>query len=53
VLGYRQWLERGEPVLDATLSPVLADALGRGTGKLECHVLPHRYLHLLDLVGTA
>jgi hypothetical protein len=50
---YRQWLERGEPVLDATLSPVLADALGRGTGKLECHVLPHRYLHLLDLVGTA
>jgi hypothetical protein len=50
---YRAWLERGEPVLDATLSPVLADAIGRGTGLLECHVLPHRYLHLLPLVGTA
>lgn len=50
---YRAWLERGEPVLDATLSPVLADAIERGTGQLECHVLPHRYLHLLPLVGTA
>ncbi len=50
---YRAWLERGEPVLDATLSPVLADAVDRGTGTLESHVLPHRYLHLFDLVGTA
>ena len=50
---YRAWLERGEPVLDATLSPTLQDAINRGTGGLECHVLPHRYLHLLPLVGTA
>lgn len=50
---YRTWLEHGDPVLDATLSPVLADAIGRGTGQLECHPLPHRYLHLLPLVGTA
>jgi hypothetical protein len=50
---YRAWLEHGDPVLDATLSPVLADALSRRTGQLECHVLPHRYLHLLPLVGTA
>jgi len=50
---YRAWLERGEPVLDATLSPTLMDAIGRGTGRLDCHVLPHRYLHLLPLVGTA
>ena len=51
--SYRAWLERGEPVLDATLSPTLMDAIGRGTGRLDCHVLPHRYLHLLPLVGTA
>ena len=50
---YRAWLERGEPVLDATLSPALADKIERGTGRLECHVLAHQYLHLLPLVGTA
>ena len=50
---YRAWQERGEPVLDATLSPVLADAIERRTGRLECHVPPHQYLHLLPLVGTA
>ena len=50
---HRAWLERGEPALDATLSPVLADAIDRGAGTLDCHVLPHRYLHLLNLVGTA
>jgi len=50
---YRAWLERGERVLDATLSPVLAEAIDSRRGQLECHVLPHRYLHLLPLVGTA
>ena len=50
---YRAWLEGGEAVLDATLSPTLADAVTRETGKLECHVLPHRYVHLFPLVGTA
>jgi hypothetical protein len=50
---YRAWLERGEPVLDATLSPTLADKIERGDGQLECHVLAHQYLHLLPLVGTA
>ena len=50
---YRAWLERGEPVLDATLSPVLADHLRWGTGQMECHVLPHPYARLLSLVGTA
>ena len=50
---YRVWLEHGDSVLDATVSPVLADAVRRGTGGLECHVLPHRYQHLLPLVGTA
>ena len=50
---YRAWRDRGEPVLDATLSPTLADAIARKTGQLECHVLPHRYVHLFPLVGTA
>jgi hypothetical protein len=50
---YRAWRDRGEPVLDATLSPTLADAVARKTGRLECHVLPHRYVHLVPLVGTA
>ena len=50
---YRAWLERGETVLDATLSPTLADKMERGIGRLECHVLAHQYLHLLPLVGTA
>ena len=50
---YRAWLERGEPVLDAALSPILEEAIARGTAKVECHVLPHRYLHLLPLVGTS
>lgn len=50
---YRLWVEQGDAVLDATLSPVLADAVRRRTGRLESHVLPHRYLHLFPLVGTA
>jgi hypothetical protein len=50
---YRAFLERGEPALDATLSPTLADAIARGTGQLENHVLPHQYAYLSSLVGTA
>ena len=50
---YRAWQERGESVLDATMSATLADAVARRTGRLECHVLPHRYGHLFPLVGTA
>jgi hypothetical protein len=50
---YRAWLKRGKSVLDATLSPVLADHVTSGTGRMECHVLPHSYARLLPLVGTA
>jgi hypothetical protein len=49
---YRRWLEAGEPVLDAQISNVLADALERRNGQVECHVLPHQYLHLAPLAGT-
>lgn len=50
---YRAWMERGDPVLEATQSATLADAVARGTGRLECHVLPHQYTYLSPLVGTA
>jgi hypothetical protein len=50
---YRAWLDRGDPVLEATQSATLADAIARGMGRLECRVLPHQYTHLSPLVGTA
>jgi len=50
---YRAWIERGDRVLDASMSPTLAEAMARKTGQLEVHVLAHRYLHLGRLVGTA
>jgi hypothetical protein len=50
---FEAWQERGDAVLEATLSHVLADAVARGSGQLETYVLPHSYLRLLPLVGTA
>jgi hypothetical protein len=50
---YRAWLERGDPVVEATISSTLADAVEHGTGQLETQVLPHRYGYLVSLVGTA
>lgn len=50
---YRAWLERGEAVLDGTLSSTLADALARGAGAFETQVLPHHYGHFYGLVSTA
>ena len=50
---YEAWSRVGEPALDAAHSPLLADAVARGTGRLETYLLRHRYLHLLPLVGTA
>jgi hypothetical protein len=50
---YRAWRERGDAVLDAAVSSVLADHVAWETGRLEVHVLPHSYLCLLPQVGTA
>lgn len=50
---YRTWLEHGDRALHATLSPVLADAMMRRSGRLDCQVLTHRYQHLATMVGTA
>jgi hypothetical protein len=48
---YRAWLERGEPVLAATLSAVPADKIERQVGQLACHVLAHYYLDLSPWVN--
>jgi len=50
---YRSWKERGDSVIEATLSATLSEAIARGIGRLECHVLPYQYTHLSPLVGTA
>ena len=50
---YRAWTEQGDRVLDAVVSPTLATAIARRTGKFEAQTLAHRYLHLDPLAGTA
>ena len=40
-----------EPGNHATSSPALADAITRGAGRFEAHVLARPYLHLSSLVG--
>jgi hypothetical protein len=50
---YRVWLEGRDGVVDATVSPSLADAIERRVGQLECTVLAHRYRHLFPLLATA
>lgn len=50
---YRTWTRVGERAVNALGSRVLADALDRRTGKIECQSLPRPYLHLSPLVGTA
>lgn len=50
---YKRWREQGASALSGILSTGLADAIDRGTGRFEGHVLPRRYRHLSKLVGTA
>jgi hypothetical protein len=50
---YRAWLEGGKQVFHAAASPVIASAFERGTARVERYVLPHSYLHLWSMVGTA
>lgn len=50
---YRSWLAHGPSALTEVVSPVLADAISRGTGRLETCQLSHPYLHLAPLVTTA
>ena len=51
MLLYRRWQQHGDVVFDDASSPVLAEALANGSGRVECLVLPHSYRHLSPLVG--
>jgi hypothetical protein len=51
ILLHRRWQQRGDVVFDDASSPVLAEALANGSGRVECLVLPHSYRHLSPLVG--
>lgn len=50
---YRVWRERGDGVVQASVSPALADIIARRVGQLECRLLTHRYRHLFPLLATA
>lgn len=52
-LLYRRWKHDGERVLATASSPILAEAIESGAGKIEPLVLPHAYSHLALLVGVA
>lgn len=49
---YRQWNDLGDRLLDLQGSHLLGEALERGTGRVDCHVLQRQYSHLSPLVGT-
>src|SRR5262249_54055433 len=48
---YQRWLRRGNAVFEGPLSPVTAEALSTGRGRVESFVLPCTYRHLLPLVA--
>lgn len=50
---YRRWVSEGDGALGVVSSRTIANAIEHGTGRVECHVLPHQYRHLSPLVGRA
>ncbi len=48
---YRRWLNDGDTVFEALASPGIAEALERGTGRIESQVLTISYRHLAPLVS--
>jgi hypothetical protein len=50
---FRAWREKGERVFTVAMSPLIADAIARGTGRLECHVVTRQYFNCASLVGVA
>lgn len=50
---YRHWRTEGDAALEGVSSRAIADAIERGTGRVEYYVLPHQYRHLSILVGSA
>ncbi len=47
---YQRWLKHGNTVFEGPSSPVIAEALNTGAGRVETLVLPHTYRHLSPLV---
>jgi hypothetical protein len=47
---YQRWLKRGDAVFEGRSSPIIAEALNTGAGRVESLVLPHSYRHLSPLV---
>lgn len=47
---YGRWLKRGNAAFEGPSSPVLAEALDTGAGRVESFVLPHSYRHLSPVV---
>src|SRR5439155_22798070 len=47
---YRRWLRRGAAGLTDIASPMMADALTSGRGRVECVVLDHAYEHLTPVI---
>jgi len=47
---YQRWLKHGNAVFEGASSPVIAEALNTGVGRVETLVLPHTYRHLSPLV---
>jgi len=50
---YRQWLEEPANTIRMAGSPIIADAIDRGEGAVECIELSRQYLHLSPLVDVA
>jgi hypothetical protein len=50
---HRRWLDVGDPALWLAQSPAFLDALERGDARIECVELPHSYLNLSSMIGTA
>ena len=50
---YRRWLTEGDAALEVVSSEATADAIERGSGRVESYVLPFSYRHLSPLVGIA
>jgi hypothetical protein len=48
---YRRWVNDGDTVFEALESPAIAEALERGTGRIESQVLTISYRHLAPLVS--
>ena len=50
---YDRWLGEGDSALEVVSSDATAEAIKRGAGRVECHVLPFAYRHLSPLLGPA